>query len=147
MVWKLFLADWKLMFITTLTLNEFLLWYNWDEWSEFFNGICSAAGLWKVVQRTKQCLDFSATVHILHLLACWFYAGHIPVLPSLYLLHLLTLALMCVMGEYLCLRSEMSTIPVRAMPPKADLWSQISVSHFFNCMKKNLLHCVDKYLL
>ncbi|KAF2357694.1 Integral membrane protein SYS1-related [Trinorchestia longiramus] len=85
------------------------------------NSMTSAVGLWKVVQRTKQCLDFSATAHFLHLLLCWGYAGHLPLLPSLYLLQLLTLALMCVLGEYLCLRTEMNTIPVRAMPPKTDL--------------------------
>ncbi|KAA0186875.1 hypothetical protein HAZT_HAZT006779 [Hyalella azteca] len=85
------------------------------------NSITSAVGLWKVVQRTKQCLDFSATAHFVHLIICWCYAGHLPALPSLYLLHLLTLTLMCVLGEYLCLRTEMTTIPVRPTQPKTDL--------------------------
>jgi len=84
------------------------------------NSLTSGAALWQVVQRTKQCLDFSATVHILHLIICWGYVGYLPTLPSFYLLHTLCLALMCVLAEYLCLRSEMTHIPVRTGPLRGE---------------------------
>jgi hypothetical protein len=35
----------------------------------------SAAFLLVVVERSKKCLDFAATVHIVHLVACCIYAG------------------------------------------------------------------------
>ncbi|CAL4173787.1 unnamed protein product, partial [Meganyctiphanes norvegica] len=69
-------------------------------------------GLWKVVQRTKQCLDFTVTAHFLHLIGSWFYNGHLPSQPSVWLLNLVTITLMCVLGEYLCMRTEMQNIPV-----------------------------------
>ena len=76
-------------------------------------------GLWKVVQRTKQCLDFTVTAHFFHILGCWIYNGHLPSQPSVWLLQLVTITLMCVLGEYLCMRTEMQNIPV--LSSKVDL--------------------------
>ncbi|MPC38063.1 protein SYS1 homolog [Portunus trituberculatus] len=76
------------------------------------NALTSSLGLWKVVQRTKQCLDFTVTAHVIHLCASWWYNGHLPSQPSVWLLNLVTVTLMCVLGEYLCMRTEMQHIPV-----------------------------------
>lgn len=76
------------------------------------NALTSSLGLWKVVQRTKQCLDFTVTAHVIHLCASWWYNGHLPSQPSVWLLNLVTITLMCVLGEYLCMRTEMQHIPV-----------------------------------
>lgn len=85
--------------------------------------ICScyrAVGLWFIVQRTKQCLDFSSTAHLIHLIVCWYYNGHFPSAFSWWLLNLACLTIMCVSGEFLCMRTELQAIPLN-MGPKADL--------------------------
>merc|ERR1711911_443799 len=84
------------------------------------NSIVGAATLWAIVQRTKLCLDFSATAHLLHLVACCFYNSTLPSSPSWWILHLSCVAITCVMGEFLCLRSEMKAIPL-GMASRVDL--------------------------
>jgi len=84
------------------------------------NSLTCAVGLWYVVRRTKQCLDFTMTVHIFHLLACWIYSGIFPSSLSWWLLSLVCTTLMCVSGEFLCMRTELKAIPV-SLGPKADL--------------------------
>lgn len=79
-----------------------------------------SCGLWFLIQRTKQCLDFSCTAHLIHLFACWFYNGHFPSSISWWLLHIACLAIMCICGEFLCMRSELKAIPL-SLGPKADL--------------------------
>ncbi|XP_046680348.1 protein SYS1 homolog [Homalodisca vitripennis] len=84
------------------------------------NSLTGACGLWCLVQRTKQCLDFSCTAHLIHLLACWSYNGQFPLSISWWLLHIACLAIMCICGEFLCMRSELKAIPLN-LGPKADL--------------------------
>ncbi|PSN51089.1 Protein SYS1 [Blattella germanica] len=84
------------------------------------NALVGALGLWFIVQRTKQCLDFSSTAHLIHLVVCWYYNGHFPSAFSWWLLNLVCLAIMCVCGEFLCMRTELQAIPLN-MGPKADL--------------------------
>lgn len=82
----------------------------------------SALGLWLIVGRTKQCLDFSLTVHFIHFVISWIYNGHIPHTVSWWILNLVGVTLMTVLGEFLCMRSEIKAIPV-GLGPKVDLWS------------------------
>ncbi|XP_077982786.1 protein SYS1 homolog isoform X2 [Glandiceps talaboti] len=84
------------------------------------NSLTGAGGLWFIVQRTRQCLDFAATVHLYHLIVCWIYNGAFPVTLSWWLVNIVCLALMTVLGEFLCMRTEMNAIPV-TVGPKADL--------------------------
>ncbi|XP_054274914.1 protein SYS1 homolog isoform X2 [Macrosteles quadrilineatus] len=84
------------------------------------NSLTGACGLWCLVQRTKQCLDFSCTAHLIHLVICWTYNGHFPSSISWWLLHIACLAIMCICGEFLCMRTELKAIPLN-MGPKADL--------------------------
>jgi hypothetical protein len=87
---------------------------------EDFYSCYRALGLWFIVQRTKQCLDFSSTAHLIHLIVCWYYNGHFPNAFSWWLLNLVCLTIMCVSGEFLCMRTELQAIPLN-MGPKADL--------------------------
>lgn len=80
----------------------------------------SAFGLRFIVQRTKQCLDFAATVHLIHFICCWSYNSRVPHNIYWWVTNIISLILMTVIGEFLCLRSEMKAIPV-SMGPKADL--------------------------
>nr|CAD7205126.1 unnamed protein product [Timema douglasi]CAD7267618.1 unnamed protein product [Timema shepardi] len=79
-----------------------------------------ALGLWLVVQRTKQCLDFSSTAHLFHLVLCWSYNGHFPTSFSWWFLNIACLTITCVCGEFLCMRTELQAIPL-SLGPKADL--------------------------
>ncbi|KAK6616858.1 hypothetical protein RUM43_014999 [Polyplax serrata] len=84
------------------------------------NALMGSVGLWFIVERTKQCLDFSSTTHLIHLMACWNYNSSFPNTISWWLLNLACLAIMCVSGEFLCLRSELRAIPIN-LTPKVDL--------------------------
>lgn len=85
------------------------------------NSLTSALALWFVVQKSKLCLDFSMTVHFFHFLCCWIYNGHIPQTLPWWIINIISVALMTVIGEFLCMRSEMKAIPV-GMGPRTDLW-------------------------
>ncbi|XP_022907921.1 protein SYS1 homolog [Onthophagus taurus] len=84
------------------------------------NALVGAVALWFIVERTKQCLDFSCTWHLFHLIVCWCYNGSFPTTFSWWLLNIACVSLMCVCGEFLCLRSELQAIPL-SLGPKTDL--------------------------
>ncbi len=81
----------------------------------------SAIGLWFFIRRGKQCLDFTVTVHFLHMIGCWIYNAHLPAALSWWLVNVACMALMAVIGEYLCMRTELRAIPVNTAP-KSNLW-------------------------
>ena len=86
-----------------------------------YNIFCfSSAALWCVVQRTKLCLDFTCTVHFYHFIVCWIYNGTFPLTASWWLTNVLSIVFMTVLGEYLCMRTEMQAIPL-SMGQKVDL--------------------------
>jgi len=84
------------------------------------NALTSAVGLWFVVGRAKLCLDFTATVHFWHLVAVWIYNRSFPLTISWWLLNVICVTLTTVLGEYLCMRSEMRAIPV-SLGPRAEV--------------------------
>lgn len=84
------------------------------------NSLTCSLGLWYIVGRTKQCLDYTVTVHIFHLVACWLYNSFFPNTLSWWLLNTVCVTLMCVFGEFLCMRTEMKSIPL-SLGSKVDL--------------------------
>ncbi|KRT85201.1 hypothetical protein AMK59_2869 [Oryctes borbonicus] len=84
------------------------------------NSLIGAVILWLIVERTKQCLDFSCTWHFFHLVVCWFYNGSFPTTFSWWTLNIACVSVMCVCGEFLCLKSELQAIPL-SLGPKTDL--------------------------
>nr|CAG4646632.1 EOG090X0FH3 [Macrothrix elegans] len=76
------------------------------------NSLVGAASLWAIVQRTKLCLDFSATAHLLHFIVSYFYNAAWPSSASWWVLQFSCITITCVLGEFLCLRSEMKSIPL-----------------------------------
>lgn len=64
-----------------------------------------------IVERSKKCLDFSATVYILHFLFCCVYAG-IPHNVEWWATNSLGLGLMALLSEWMCIRREMQEIPL-----------------------------------
>ncbi|XP_063153213.1 protein SYS1 homolog [Candoia aspera] len=80
------------------------------------NALTCAIGLLYFIRRGKQCLDFTATVHFFHLLGCWIYNGYFPIALTWWLVHTVCTALMAVIGEYLCMRTELKEIPLNSAP-------------------------------
>lgn len=87
---------------------------------EIFKSFFRSLALWYFVQRTKLCLDFTVTAHLIHLILCWSYSGSFPSTLSWWLLSIIDVTIMCVCGEFLCMRTEMKSIPL-SMGAKADL--------------------------
>ncbi|XP_074646779.1 protein SYS1 homolog [Tubulanus polymorphus] len=84
------------------------------------NSLTGAVGLWFIVQRTKLCLDFTASAHFFHLLICWCYNQAFPNTLSWWLTNLICVIIMTVLGEFMCMRTELKAIPL-GMGPKVDL--------------------------
>ncbi|KAM9814044.1 protein SYS1 homolog [Neosynchiropus ocellatus] len=80
------------------------------------NSLTCATGLWLFVRRGKQCLDFTVTVHFFHMVGCWIYNAHVPAALAWWLVNVACIALMAVIGEYLCMRTELRAIPVNTGP-------------------------------
>ncbi|XP_053962748.1 protein SYS1 homolog [Anastrepha obliqua] len=87
------------------------------------NSFVASLALWFIVRRAKLCLDFSCTFHFIHLLICWWYNSNFPSNVSWWLLNAITTTLMCIGGEFLCLKSELKEIPVgyAALNQKSDV--------------------------
>ncbi|KAK4774136.1 hypothetical protein SAY87_029155 [Trapa incisa] len=64
-----------------------------------------------LIERAKKCLDFSATVYIIHLLLCILYGGF-PSSITWWVVNGTGLAIMALLGEYLCIKRELREIPI-----------------------------------
>jgi len=82
--------------------------------------IVGAVALLIVVERAKKCLDFAATMHIIHLVLCLCYSGF-PTNWLWWLLMLSTMVVTAVLGEYLCWRREMREIPLSSIRPAMEV--------------------------
>lgn len=76
--------------------------------------------LWFVVERAKPCLDFTLTNFFIHFLFTWIYNGYFPSSFSWWFLNALSVTIMCVAGEYLCLKAELKSIPLLVAGGKAN---------------------------
>ncbi|KAF7240938.1 hypothetical protein EYD10_12556 [Varanus komodoensis] len=94
------------------------------------NALTCAVGLLYFIRRGKQCLDFTVTVHFFHLLGCWIYNAHFPTALTWWLVHTVCTALMAVIGEYLCMRTELKEIPLNSAPKSND--NGLQVAHNVN---------------
>ncbi|XP_078365074.1 protein SYS1 homolog [Oculina patagonica] len=132
-VFYLFLAFWVVLVDmwtgSTRSLGQFF-YYEELTFSSFrgkitmaafcLNTLTGAGGLWVIVRRAKQCLDFAATAHVVHLVFCCIYAGF-PKWWTWWLLNLACMALMAVMGEFVCMRTELKAIPVTVSSVKSTV--------------------------
>lgn len=64
-----------------------------------------------VVERAKKCLDFSATLCIIHIFICIIYGGW-PSSLTWWVVNISGLAVMALLGEYLCIKRELREIPI-----------------------------------
>lgn len=80
--------------------------------AHIINSLFGALTLWFIIQRAKQCLDFTCTLHFIHLFICWMYTHQFPTGVTWWLVQIVCIVLMVVIGEYLCFRTAMKDIPV-----------------------------------
>ncbi|WJX42850.1 hypothetical protein P8452_30033 [Trifolium repens] len=76
--------------------------------------LSSAAGavyMLYLIERAKKCLDFSVTLYIIHLFICIVYGGW-PSSIAWWIVNGTGIALMALLGEYLCIRRELQEIPI-----------------------------------
>lgn len=88
------------------------------------------------MERSKKCVDFTATLYILHVVFCVSYDGAIPFLWEWWLPLIVSSVICASLGEFLCSRAEMEDIPLyvrdetsheRLIPAKAVSTSKLSV--------------------
>lgn len=68
--------------------------------------------LWVIVSRAKPCLDFSATIYLIHLVLCWIYNQQFPSTFSWWILQVICMSIMCVTAEFMCAQWESKPIPL-----------------------------------
>lgn len=78
----------------------------------FFPPLSRAVYMVYLIERAKKCLDFSATLYIIHLLMCIIYGGW-PSSITWWVVNGTGVAVMALLGEYLCIRRELREIPIR----------------------------------
>ena len=77
----------------------------------FFNALAGGCFLCIIVERARKCLDFSVTAHCVHLFCCVLYDGW-PSSWEWWVVNAMSLIVMSLLGEYLCMRNEMREIPL-----------------------------------
>ncbi len=75
------------------------------------SGVIGAGLLCLIVEKAKRCLDFTATVFIIHLVVCSLYGG-IPMSWQWWVSNLIAAITMVVGGEYLCSVYELRELPL-----------------------------------
>jgi hypothetical protein len=70
-----------------------------------------------LIERAKKCLDFAATLYIIHLFLCLIYGGW-PSSVTWWVSNGVGLAAMALLGEWLCIRRELRDIPIRTRASK-----------------------------
>ncbi|CAA6672716.1 unnamed protein product [Spirodela intermedia] len=79
--------------------------------SFLLSAIAGAGFLLHLIERAKKCLDFSATLFIIHLLICIVYGGW-PSSVTWWVVNGACLVVMALVGEWLCIRRELQEIPI-----------------------------------
>mmetsp|Transcript_5519 Transcript_5519/g.6980 ORF Transcript_5519/g.6980 Transcript_5519/m.6980 type:complete len:160 (+) Transcript_5519:253-732(+) len=116
----LFLAFFHQLFGTLIDLNQFFSYSAVDlatsnGWvvvmCTMLNSLICAGALMLVVERAKKCLDFAFTTHLIHLCLCSLYDSF-PSTWEWWIVNALSLIIMAVLGEYLCMRRELREIRI-----------------------------------
>lgn len=99
-----YLFDYSALTVSTVT--------GWCVTVSFFLSALAGAGiLFQLIERAKKCLDFTATLYIIHLFICIKYGGW-PASITWWVVNGSSLAIMALLGEWLCIRRESREIPI-----------------------------------
>ncbi|KAB2094065.1 hypothetical protein ES319_A02G132600v1 [Gossypium barbadense] len=71
---------------------------------------CRSVYMLYLIERAKKCLDFAATLYIIHLSICTIYGGW-PSSVTWWVVNVTGFEMMALLGKYLCIRREMREIP------------------------------------
>ena len=119
-VWMLVLNGLAGRSVTTIGLELFFSYRSirlsytggWISFAAFFlNALAGGCFLCIIVERAKKCLDFASTAHFVHLCFCTMYDG-LPSSWEWWAVNFMSLIVMSLLGEYLCMRREMRDIPL-----------------------------------
>uniref|UniRef100_A0A7N2LNG8 Protein SYS1 homolog n=1 Tax=Quercus lobata TaxID=97700 RepID=A0A7N2LNG8_QUELO len=92
--------------VTTSTVT------GWCVIASFLLSSFAGAGIMlHLIERAKKCLDFSATPYIIHIFICIIYGGW-PSSITWWVLNGTGVAVMALLGEYLCIKHELREIPI-----------------------------------
>lgn len=120
--------------------------------------VACALGMWRLVRRTKLCLDFACTVHFWHFLFCMIYSSSFPLSVAWWFTTTVSIILMTVLGEFLCMRSELKAIPLggasvntvwlplASFPVKSFLVNSSYSAHYFKLFLIFTERDFDKYV-
>ncbi|PSR96849.1 hypothetical protein CEY00_Acc26903, partial [Actinidia chinensis var. chinensis] len=75
------------------------------------SSLVGAAYMLYLIERANKCLDFSATLYIIHLFICITYGGW-PSSITWWIVNGTGVAVMALIGKYLCIRRELREIPI-----------------------------------
>ncbi|CAN1168256.1 Protein SYS1 homolog [Linum perenne] len=79
--------------------------------SFFISSLAGSGCMLYLIERSKKCLDFSATIYITHLFICLVYGGW-PSSLTWWVVNITGLAVMTFLGEHLCMKRERLEIPM-----------------------------------
>ncbi|GAB4850175.1 hypothetical protein Ancab_029470 [Ancistrocladus abbreviatus] len=79
--------------------------------SLLLSSLAGAGCMLYLIERAKKCLDFAATLYIIHLFICTIYGGW-PNSIVWWVVNIIGLGVMALLGEYLCIRRELREIPI-----------------------------------
>ncbi|CAL9193411.1 unnamed protein product [Musa hybrid cultivar] len=110
--------------------------------SFLLSSLAGAIYLLYLVERAKKCLDFSATLYIIHLFICIIYGGW-PSSITWWVVNVTGLALMSLLGEWLCIRRELQEIPITRLRSSKQYFAYCywSIVFLFFCSRAS---CVDQ---
>lgn len=86
-----------------------------DNGAVLISSLVGAVLLAMIVEKSKKCLDFTATLFFIHFVVCCLYDGA-PMTWSWWIVHIVATIVMTALGEYLCSRREMNEIPLLPVP-------------------------------
>ncbi|CAF2177000.1 unnamed protein product [Brassica napus] len=94
--------------------------------SFLFTSLAGAVYMIFVVERARKCLDFSATLYIIHLYLCILNGGW-PSSMAWWVVNGTGLAVMALLAEYLCIKREQREIPMDRFHSSNDTLSLFSL--------------------
>ncbi|KAK9820508.1 hypothetical protein WJX72_011107 [[Myrmecia] bisecta] len=98
-----------------LFVSNFTSFHSFVGWmavlASLVNSLASAVYLMFVVERAKKCLDFAATIYIIHLACCCIYKGF-PTSVDWWAVNITAMIVTALLGEFLCMHREMQDIPI-----------------------------------
>lgn len=87
--------------------------------ANILNVVPTAFAMRVVLGRARQCLDFAATVYLVHAIAVWLYAGFPASIPF-WVGSVASVGIISALAEWLLMRKELEEIPLAALRPNRN---------------------------